>query len=90
MVIFLIYFYSMHLWISTLAYQIESAAFSLFIFLPLLPGIPIAAWYLMEKGSPSLLNHTQQLLRTGAGHDELMVRELEKQKSNCSESNNSG
>ncbi|HEY8939738.1 MAG TPA: hypothetical protein VIM59_06105 [Cellvibrio sp.] len=90
MVVFLVYFYSMYLWISTLAYQIESAAFTLFIFLPLLPCIPIIAWHLMGKGSPSLFNRTQQLLRAGAGQDELVIRELEKQNSSGSGSDNSG
>ena len=90
MVNFLIYFYSMHLWIGVLAYQIEPIAFALFIFLPFLPCIPIVAWCLMRKRSPSLFNRTQQLLRASAGQDELMVRELEKQKTDYPESNNSG
>lgn len=90
MVNFLLYFYSMHLLISALAYQMESAAFALFIFLPFLPCIPIAIWCLIAKRSPSLFNRTQQLLRTGAGQDELVIRELEKQNSDCPESNNSG
>lgn len=90
MVNFLIYFYSMHLWISALAYQLESAAFALFVFLPFLPCIPIAIWCVIRKCSPSLFNRTQQLLGASAGPDELMVRELEKQKSSCSKSNNSG
>lgn len=77
MVNFLIYFYAMHLWISTLAYQVEPAVFALFIFLPFLPAIPIVAWYFMGKHSPSLFNRTQQLLRAAAGPDELVVRELE-------------
>lgn len=90
MVNFLVCFYSMHLWISALAYQMESPAFALFIFLPFLPCIPIAIWCFIRKRSPLLFNRTQQLLRAGAGQDELVIRELEKQNSGYPESNNSG